>query len=66
MKLPEPSSTNNRSRDPDLAAAEVAMRRAAQIARERAERIGTRPVVLQDGDPEEKCAMDSERNSEAP
>lgn len=38
-----------KQRDPDLAAAEIAMIRAAQRARERAKRIGAGVVVLKDG-----------------
>jgi len=37
-----------KQRDPDLAAAEIAMKRAAQRARERAKRIGAGVMVLKD------------------
>ena len=40
------SSKKQKQRDPDLAAAEIAMKRAAQRARERAKRIGAGVVVL--------------------
>ena len=43
------SGKKQKSRDPDFAAAEIAMRRAAQRARERAKRIGAGVVVLKDG-----------------
>lgn len=36
-------------RDPDLASAEVAMKRAAQKARERARQVGAGVAVLRDG-----------------
>lgn len=39
----------NKKRDPDLAAAEIAMKRAARKARERAKQTGTGVVVLKDG-----------------
>lgn len=45
----ESASEQNRPRDPDLANAEIAMRRAAQRARERAERVGTKVVVWENG-----------------
>jgi LDH2 family malate/lactate/ureidoglycolate dehydrogenase len=38
-----------KKRDPDLAAAEVAMKRAAQKARERARQVGSGVAVLRDG-----------------
>ncbi len=43
------SGKQQKPRDPDLAAAEIAMKRAAQRARERAMRIGAGVVVLKDG-----------------
>ena len=43
------SSEKPKQRDPDLAAAEIAMKRAAKRARERAKRIGAGVVVLKDG-----------------
>lgn len=43
------SDKKQKQRDPDLAAAEIAMKRAAQRARERARRIGAGVVVLKDG-----------------
>lgn len=43
------SNKKQKQRDSDLAAAEIAMKRAAQRARERAKRIGTGVVVLEDG-----------------
>lgn len=39
----------SRKRDPDMAAAEIAMKRAARKAREKASRVGTGVVVLKDG-----------------
>ena len=42
------TSTKNKTRDPDLAAAEIAMRRAAQKARERARRVGAGAIVWKD------------------
>jgi hypothetical protein len=38
-----------KKRDPDLAAAEVAMKRAARKARERAKQMGSGVAVLRDG-----------------
>ena len=43
------SGAGNKKRDPDLAAAEIAMKRAALKARERATRTGSGVVVLKDG-----------------
>ena len=43
------SGKGNKERDPDLAAAEIAMKRAALKARERATRTGSGVVVLKDG-----------------
>lgn len=43
------ASKKNKKRDPDLAAAEVAMKRAAQKARERARQMGLGVAVLRDG-----------------
>jgi LDH2 family malate/lactate/ureidoglycolate dehydrogenase len=42
-------SKKNKKRDPDLASAEVAMKRAAQKARERARQVGAGVVILRDG-----------------
>ncbi|WP_350115331.1 hypothetical protein [Nitrosomonas sp.] len=42
------SNKKQKHRDPDLAAAEIAMKRAAQRARERAKRIGAGVMVLKD------------------
>ena len=42
------SGKEQKQRDPDLAAAEIAMKRAAQRARERAKRIEAGVVVLKD------------------
>ena len=43
------ASKKGKKRDPDLAAAEVAMKRAAQKARERARQAGSGVAVLRDG-----------------
>jgi len=43
------ASKKDKKRDPDLVAAEVAMKRAAQKARERARQIGSGVAVLRDG-----------------
>jgi hypothetical protein len=43
------SSQKQGGRDPDLAAAEIAMKRAARKARERAEQVGAGIVVWKDG-----------------
>ncbi len=43
------SAQKGKKRDPDLAATEVAMKRAAQKARERARHVGSGIVVLRDG-----------------
>ena len=43
------ASKKGKKRDPDLAAAEVAMKRAAQKARERARQVGSGVAVLKDG-----------------
>lgn len=43
------SSKKNKKRDPDLAAAEVAMQRAARKARERARLAGLGVFVVKDG-----------------
>lgn len=42
------SNKKQKQRDPDLVAAEIAMKRAAQRARERAKRIGAGVIVLKD------------------
>ncbi len=42
-------SKKSKERDPDLAAAEGAMKRAAQQARERARQVGSGVAVLKDG-----------------
>ena len=42
-------SRKGKKRDPDLASAEVAMKRAAQKARERARQVGAGVAVLRDG-----------------
>jgi LDH2 family malate/lactate/ureidoglycolate dehydrogenase len=44
------ASKKGKKRDPDLAAAEVAMKRAAQKARERARQVGSGVAVLRDGE----------------
>jgi hypothetical protein len=46
---PVDASKNDKKRDPDLVAAEVAMKRAAQKARERARQVGSGVAVLRDG-----------------
>lgn len=46
---PADSSKENKKRDPDLAAAEIAMKRAARKARERARQVGAGIVVWKDG-----------------
>jgi hypothetical protein len=43
------ASKKGKTRDPDLAAAEIAMKRAAQKARERAIQMGSGVTVLRDG-----------------
>lgn len=43
------SKTSDKSRDPDLVKAEIAMQRAAQKAREKAKRTGAGVVVVKDG-----------------
>lgn len=43
------ASKKGKKRDPDFAAAEVAMKRAAQKARERARQVGSGVAVLKDG-----------------
>jgi hypothetical protein len=43
------ASKKVKKRDPDLAIAEVAMKRAAQKARERARQVGSGVAVLRDG-----------------
>lgn len=43
------SGMEPKKRDPDLAAAENAMKRAAQKARQRARQVGTGVVVWKDG-----------------
>jgi LDH2 family malate/lactate/ureidoglycolate dehydrogenase len=43
------ASKKGKKRDSDLAAAEVAMKRAAQKARERARQVGSGVAVLRDG-----------------
>lgn len=43
------SGKDNKQRDPDLAAAEIAMKRAAKKAHERAKRTGAGIIVLKDG-----------------
>jgi|CXWL01.1.fsa_nt_gi LDH2 family malate/lactate/ureidoglycolate dehydrogenase len=43
------SSKKQKQRDPNLVAAEIAMKRAAQRARERAKRIGVGVMVLKNG-----------------
>jgi hypothetical protein len=42
-------SKKGKKRDPDLAAAEIAMKRAAHKARERAMQMGSGVTVLKDG-----------------
>lgn len=43
------AAKKGKKRDPDFAAAGVAMKRAAQKARERARQVGSGIVVLRDG-----------------
>jgi hypothetical protein len=43
------SGKDNEKRDPDFAAAEIAMKRAAAKARQRAAQVGTGIVVWKDG-----------------
>lgn len=43
------SNKEPKKRDPDLAAAEIAMKRAAAKARKRAKQVGTNVVVWKDG-----------------
>jgi LDH2 family malate/lactate/ureidoglycolate dehydrogenase len=43
------SNEKEKKRDQDFITAEVAMKRAAQKAREKAKRVGTGVVVLKDG-----------------
>lgn len=43
------SGKENKRRDPDLAAAEIAMKRAAEKARQRAREVGAGVVVWKDG-----------------
>lgn len=43
------SAKKQKKRDPDLAAAEIAMKRAARKAREKARQTGVGVVVLRDG-----------------
>lgn len=45
----EISNREPKKRDPDLAAAEIAMKRAAAKARQRAKQVGTGVVVWKDG-----------------
>lgn len=45
----ENTNRNHEKRDPDLAAAEVAMKRAALKAREKARQVGVGVVILKDG-----------------
>lgn len=42
-------TTSEQKRDPDLANAEIALKRAAQKAREIARKAGTSVVILKDG-----------------
>ena len=44
------SNASDKTRDPDLVKAEIAMQRAAQKAREKARRTGAGVVVVKDGD----------------
>lgn len=46
---PVDSGKDDKKRDPDLVAAEIAMKRAAVKARERAKRTGSGVVILKDG-----------------
>ncbi|ADJ27171.1 hypothetical protein [Nitrosococcus watsonii] len=46
---PVDSGKKNKRRDPDLAAAEIAMKRAAEKARQRAREVGAGVVVWKDG-----------------
>ena len=48
-KQPVDPSKKGKERDPDLAAAEGAMKRAAQQARERARQVGSGVAVMKDG-----------------
>lgn len=46
---PVDSNQKDQQRDPDLAAAELAMKRAARKAREKARQVGAGVVVWKDG-----------------
>ena len=48
-KQPVDSSQKQKRRDPDLVAAEIAMKRAAHKAREKARKVGAGVVVMKDG-----------------
>ena len=48
-KKPMDSSQKQKKRDPDLAAAEIAMKRAALKAREKARQVDAGVVVLKNG-----------------
>jgi uncharacterized protein YggE len=43
------SGKGNKKRDPDMAAAEIAMKRAAAKARQKAKQVGTGIVLWKDG-----------------
>lgn len=49
MNMMTTDKGNNRTRDPDFVNAEIALRRAAKKAREKAKRIGRGVIVLKDG-----------------
>ena len=49
IKTPD-LSTSKKKRDPDLVNAEIALKRAAQKAREFARKAGTSVVILKDGE----------------
>ena len=44
------SNKKAKKRDPDLINAEIAMKRAAQKAREKAKRVGSGVIVIKDGE----------------
>ena len=49
MTEPNKHTGNARDRDPDLANAEIALKRAAQKAREKARETGVPVVIMKDG-----------------
>lgn len=54
------SNEKDKKRDPDFITAEVAMKRAAMKAREKAKRVGSGIVILKDGRIEEELSEASE------